>query len=102
MGVVVTQVGKLRTNPKMAKNLGIKSLDNNTLYPDAYKINIKIIDLTPNNFNTFSYYLNEGFDSTSLQDKSITSVADKIIEATKDLAGNMKDTAIEITKNGGL
>jgi hypothetical protein len=34
------------------------------LWPDAWKINIKIRDLTPNNFNTYINYFAHGFENS--------------------------------------
>lgn len=41
----------------------IKSLDENTLFPDAWEITVEIKDLTPNNFNTYIHHFIHGFES---------------------------------------
>jgi hypothetical protein len=41
----------------------IKSLDENTLFPDAWEVNVEIKDLTPNNFNTYIHHFIHGFQS---------------------------------------
>ena len=43
----------------------LKSITPDTLYPDAWKIKIKIKDLTPNNFNTYINYFVNGFQHTA-------------------------------------
>jgi hypothetical protein len=63
VGSTITCEGKLRKNEYMYKTYGstIKSLTEDTLYPDAWKIKIDIKDLTPNNFNTYIHYFVNGF-----------------------------------------
>jgi hypothetical protein len=41
----------------------IKSLDENTLFPDAWEITVEVKDLTPNNFNTYIHHFIHGFES---------------------------------------
>lgn len=60
MGVTVTQVGKLRTNSQAVKDIGLRGVPEGTLFPDAYKISLKVVDLTPNNFNLYVDYLMNG------------------------------------------
>jgi len=69
VGSQITMEGKLRKNSYMAGKFGaqrangaiIKSIDVDTLWPDAWKINISIKDLTPNNFNTYIEYFTNGW-----------------------------------------
>ena len=74
MGTTVTFHGKLRKNEYMNSVYGktIKSITSDTLWPDAWKIDVKLKDLTPNNFNTYIEYFTHGFGSeqslTALQD----------------------------------
>jgi len=61
MDCTVTFEGKLRKNKKVSDKLRqySKAIDDDMLWPDAWKLNIKIHDLTPNNFNLYAdYYLN--------------------------------------------
>ena len=74
--VTVTFEGKLRKNAAVSQELNkfSKAIDDDMLWPDAWKININIRDLTPNNFNLYAeYYLNgvktdelKTFDSTQI------------------------------------
>ena len=105
MSVQVNTVGKLRKNPQVAKTLAgkVHSIDENTLFPDAWKMTITIDDLTPNNFNMYAdYYLN-GFnkDEISMQadEKTFGDLAGElwssikeIIEMGKKAASEMKDS----------
>ena len=63
IGTVITYEGKLRKNEYMNSIYGkvIKSITSDTLWPDAWKIDVKIKDLTPNNFNTYAEYFVHGF-----------------------------------------
>ena len=58
MGTTVTFHGKLRKNEYMNSVYGktIKSITSDTLWPDAWKIDVRLKDLTPNNFNTYIEY----------------------------------------------
>lgn len=59
--VTVTFEGKLRKNVAVSQSLKTysKAITDDMLWPDAWKININIRDLTPNNFNLYAeYYLN--------------------------------------------
>ena len=64
MDCTVKFVGKLRKNPTVSDDLnkiGIKSIDTDMLWPDAWEMNITITDLTPNNFNLYAEYYQNGF-----------------------------------------
>lgn len=65
MNSEVTFEGKLRKIPSVSKyynnEMGIKSVDDDTLWPDAWKITLSIRDLTPNNFNMYANYYINGF-----------------------------------------
>lgn len=65
VGSNITFEGKLRKNDYMNKIYGktIKSINSDTLWPDAWKIDIQIKDLTPNNFNTYAEYFVHGYGS---------------------------------------
>jgi hypothetical protein len=65
VGAEIKMIGKLRKNRSMYLRYGhsIKSLDENTLFPDAWEINVQIKDLTPNNFNTYIHHFIHGFQS---------------------------------------
>ena len=64
IAVEITHVGKLRTNSSIStSNPTVKSINTETLFPDSYKIQIIIKDLSPNNFNNYVDYLMNGADS---------------------------------------
>lgn len=59
-GSTITFEGKLRKNSTISNRIfkdNIKSITSDMLWPDAWKLSIKIKDLTPNNFNTYINYL---------------------------------------------
>lgn len=64
----ITYEGKLRKNNKMFEDFGnkIKSIDIDTLWPDAWKIEISIKSLVPNNYNTHIDYYVHGINSTAM------------------------------------
>lgn len=63
VGSTITFVGKLRKNNFMTERYGtiIKSIDNDVLWPDAWKVDIKIKSLVPNNFNMYMNYYLHGY-----------------------------------------
>lgn len=61
LDITVTFAGKLRKNVSVSKELQkyTRSVDEDMLWPDAWKVDAVIRDLTPNNFNLYAeYYLN--------------------------------------------
>jgi len=86
MNCTVTFEGKLRRNRKVSNELmsmGIKSIDEEMLWPDAWKMDLEICDLTPNNFNMYADYYRRGFcadEVESLADpQALSSVLDDLI-----------------------
>jgi len=68
MDCEITFEGKLRKNWTVSTYLKMfsKAIDENMLWPDAWKVKFTIKDLTPNNFNLYAdYYLN-GFERDAL------------------------------------
>jgi hypothetical protein len=73
VGSTITCEGDLRKNSWMAKKFGkntkinssnkLLSIDEDTLWPAAWKIDIQIKDLTPNNFNTYIDYFKNGHEA---------------------------------------
>jgi hypothetical protein len=59
----ITFEGKLRKNIEVSRKLRKKarSITDDMLWPDAWKVKIAIKDLTPNNFNTYINYFVKGF-----------------------------------------
>lgn len=83
--VTVTFEGKLRKNVTVSQELNkfSKAIDNDMLWPDAWKININIRDLTPNNFNLYAEYYLHGIKTDELKTFDGTQI--------KDLEGTIKD-----------
>jgi len=46
---------------KYFKEMGIKSIDEDMLWPDAWKIKLTIKDMTPNSFNLYADYYQNGY-----------------------------------------
>lgn len=73
VGSTITCEGDLRKNSWMAAKFGkntkinssnkLLSIDEDTLWPAAWKIDIQIKDLTPNNFNTYIDYFKNGHEA---------------------------------------
>lgn len=64
LNMSVTVDGKLRECAYMSHKYNkIKSIDKNTLWPEAWKISVTIKDLTPNNFNTYIHHFVHGFET---------------------------------------
>jgi hypothetical protein len=63
----ITFEGKLRKNVTVSQKLNkfSKAIDDDMLWPDAWKITITIKDLTPNNFNTYINYFVHGFETSA-------------------------------------
>lgn len=63
VGSTITCEGKLRYNKSMFNKYGkyIKSITADVLWPDFWKIEINIKDLTPNNFNMYMNYYKNGY-----------------------------------------
>jgi hypothetical protein len=60
----ISYAGKLRKNISMTKySEKIKSIDIDTLWPDAWKVEITIKSLVPNNYNTHIDYYANGMNS---------------------------------------
>lgn len=58
----VTADGKLRLCPEMVtEDSKIKSIDKDTLWPEVWKVTIRIKSLTPNNFNAYIHHFVHGF-----------------------------------------
>ena len=91
MECTVTFEGKLRKNADVSKKFkdgGINSIDEDMLWPDAWKISITVHDLTPNNFNLYAYYYMNGFCKDEIADLSNQK---GIVEITKDLGKYIKE-----------
>ena len=91
MGVEVSQIGKLRTNEYVVKQNGasVQSINSKTLFPDAYKMTLNIVDLCPNNFNNYVDYFMKG-QSSKIR---IGATVEKFntIDALKNIKKNAED-----------
>lgn len=73
LGVTVSMVGKLRLESNdVIKKIGFNGITNETLFPEAYKVEIIIRDLCPANFNTYINYLLNGSKHITLNKTSGT------------------------------
>ena len=103
MGVKITTVGKLRkVSSADMKSLqsaaGIRG-DPDALFPDAYKIEITIKNLAPNNFNTYMNYLingREGNVSVGQRAGFFENVKNTVVSTVQNTAGG----AVESIKGG--
>lgn len=92
----ITFEGKLRKNEKVSNELsklGIKSIDKDMLWPDAWKIKLTIKDLTPNSFNLYADYYENGYCSDEIsQLADQKSITDMLGELPKYFDSMLKDT----------
>jgi hypothetical protein len=92
----ITFEGKLRKNEKVSNELsklGIKSIDKDMLWPDAWKIKLTIKDLTPNSFNLYADYYENGYCSDEIsQLANQKSITDMLGELPKYFDSMLKDT----------
>ena len=98
--MTVTFEGKLRKNEEASKffrDEGILSIDENMLWPEAWKVELSIRDLTPNNFNVYAEYYEHGFKAEEIAtlERDIG-----LIEAIGDAFEHMAALAKEMKDNG--
>lgn len=103
MGINCEMVGKLRTNSTAANTLSVGinngAISSSTLFPDAYKLDISIQDLTPNHFNNYiNYMINNELPVDMGQVNKMISTVDVIKEVSKQTVGNVKKTEDELSK----
>ena len=96
----ITFEGKLRKNEEASKffrDEGILSIDENMLWPEAWKVELSIRDLTPNNFNVYAEYYEHGFKAEEIAtlERDIG-----LIEAIGDAFEHMAALAKEMKDNG--
>lgn len=108
VGSTITYVGKLRKNEWMVERYKntVGALKDDMLWPDAWKIEIHIKDLTPNNFNTYMNYYANGADITFTTMRNLTEVHNSSLlskiqhisttKMTKDENGNNTDKPFTI------
>lgn len=105
IGISSEMVGKLRTNEDVASILNqgtsttkvFSAINQKTLFPDAYKLELHVQDLTPNNFNNYVNYLingqNEVVDIGEVNEVSRPTTV--LTEINKQLKELNKDTGIK-------
>ena len=60
--------GKLRLCPEVSKTYSkIKSIGEDTLWPEVWKVSINIKSLTPNNFNAYIHHFVHGFEEGTIK-----------------------------------
>lgn len=98
VGSKVTFVGKLRHNTYMSERYSdtIKSITKDVLWPDAWKVEIHIKDLTPNNFNMYMNYFINGSGTTFTEINNITKAHNKSFISSL-LSGNYNEQITEMT-----
>lgn len=94
----ITFEGKLRKNEEASKFFreeGILSIDENMLWPEAWKVEVSINDLTPGNFNLYAEYYEHGFKAEEIAtlEKDI-----QLAQAITDLVGHMGDLTRAMSK----
>ena len=103
VGSEITCVGKLRKNNFMSTRYkdSIKSINEDVLWPDAWKITIRIKDLTPNNFNMYMNYYFNGYEASFDLIRNITDKynEEKISEAIREKAKSLLENTFI---SGGL
>jgi hypothetical protein len=94
--VTVTFEGKLRKNKAASKYFmdKIKSIDEDMLWPEAWKVDVSIKDLTPNNFNLYAEYYQRGFNADEIH--SLENVLD-FENAVKSLTGYIEDLGKDLS-----
>lgn len=105
--MTVTFEGKLRRSPEVSKKLKekkIESIDEDMLWPEAWKVDVTIRDLTPNNFNLYAEYYLNGFNADevrSLEDYiSVKDAVKEIGSYLMELGKELKDSVAEGMKEG--
>jgi hypothetical protein len=99
MDIDVTFEGKLRKHQEASKELSkySKAIDENMLWPEAWKVRVEIKDLTPNNFNLYAEYYQRGFKVEEIKSlENYVGITDAIKELTNyvgNLAKSIKDSA---------
>jgi hypothetical protein len=103
--IEVTFEGKLKRNIDASlyfQKLGIKSIDLDMLWPEAWKVKVEIKDLTPNNFNLYAEYYQHGFNAYEIKSlEKYIGVTDAIKELTNYI-GNMATDIKNTDKTGEI
>lgn len=95
IGINSEMVGKLRTNPDAASilnNNNFSAIKENTLFPDAYKLEIQVQDLTPNHFNNYINYLMEGDNTVAIGEQVVRAGA---LEVVSEMSVQGKEAGIQ-------
>jgi hypothetical protein len=97
----VTFEGKLRKNVEASKyfmSKGINSINEDMLWPEAWKMEINIKPLTPANFNMYSEYYEHGFNAEEVakleNEIKLVDAINHLSKHIKELAGSMKNAIV--------
>lgn len=99
--VTVSFEGKLRRNEAVSNELRkySKAIKSDMLWPDAWKMTINIRDLTPNNFNLYAEYYQNGLNTTEVAKlekvMGIGDIVNQAKEVFSEIASNTK-RALEV------
>lgn len=98
----ITFEGKLRKNKEVSEalnKLGVKSIDEDMLWPDAWKIQLSIKDMTPNNFNNYAEYYARGYNEDEVAMLAQRIEVDEMIgDIKKYFSEFAKDAAVSIDR----
>ena len=101
MDIDITFEGKLRKHQEASKELSkySKAIDENMLWPEAWKVDVTIRDLTPNNFNLYAEYYLNGFNADEIRSlEDYISVKDAVKEIGSylmELGKELKDLTVD-------
>ena len=103
--VKVTFEGKLRKNVEASReimNYGIKSIDEDMLWPEAWKVDVSIKDLTPNNFNLYAEYYKDGFKADEIKSlEEYVGLTDALTEISKYVTQIAREAGKYINEKSG-
>jgi hypothetical protein len=101
LDIEITFEGKLRKHVEASNyfnSKGINSIDEDMLWPEAWKVKVEIKDLTPNNFNLYAEYYQRGFKAYEI--KSLENYIG-VTDAITELANYIKVFADDIKNSAG-
>ena len=106
MDVTVTFEGKLRKNTeavtKIKQTANIKSIDEDMLWPEAWKVDVSIKDLTPNNFNLYAEYYKDGFKADEIKSlEEYVGLTDALTEISKYVTQIAREAGKYINEKSG-
>ena len=83
-------------------NYGIKSIDEDMLWPEAWKVDVSIKDLTPNNFNLYAEYYKDGFKADEIKSlEEYVGLTDALTEISKYVTQIAREAGKYINEKSG-